>query len=105
MVFCKLHPCGTTIYEAHYYCQSRQQTSCSTSSIRVAASMVTSLIYDAPVLKNANDPSVVALNDFVDLLTHAAYPGAHLIKFFTWMAKWKHEAVVGYKTYSIMFLK
>jgi len=67
--------------------------------------MITSLIYDAPVLKNANDPSVVALNDFVDLLTHAAYPGAHLIKFFTWMAKWKHEAVAGYKTYSIMFLK
>jgi hypothetical protein len=74
--------------------------------------MITTLIYDTPVLKNANDPSVVALNEFSDLLTHAAYPGAHLVEFFTWMrylpswmAKWKSEALAGYKTYSIMFLK
>ena len=74
--------------------------------------MITTLIYDTPVLKNANDPSVAALNDFADLLTHAVYPGAHLIEFFTWMrylpsstAKWKSEALAGYKTYSIMFLK
>jgi len=112
MVFCERHPRGTAIYVGTFLFQSGQQPSCSTSFIRAAASMITTLIYDAPVLKNANDPSVVALNDFVDLLAHAAYPGAHLVEFFTWMrylpswmAKWKSEAVAGYEKNSIMFLK
>src|ERR1700685_4181300 len=73
--------------------------------------MTKTLIYDTPVLENANDPSVVPLNNFNDHLSHAAYPGAHLVEFFTWMrylpswmAKWKYEAVTGYRKYSTIFL-
>ena len=70
------------------------------------------LIYDTPVLENTNDPSAVSLNDFVDQLGRAAYPGAHLVEFFTWMrylpswmAKWKYKAVTGHQKFSIIFSK
>ena len=83
-----------------------------TSSTRAATSMIMALIYDNPVLESANDPSVVPLNDFVDQLARAVYPGAHLVEFFTWMrylpswmAKWKYEAVTGHRKYSILFSK
>ena len=36
------------------------------------------LIYDTPVLEHVNDPSAVPLNNFVDQLSHAAYPGGIL---------------------------
>ena len=74
--------------------------------------MTKTLIYDTPVLESANDPSAVPLNDFVDQLAHAVYPGAHLVEFFTWMrylpswmAKWKYEAVTGHRKYSTIFLE
>jgi hypothetical protein len=74
--------------------------------------MIMTLIYDTPVLEHVNDPSAVPLNNFVDQLAHAAYPGAYLVEFFTWMrylplwmAKWKYEAVTGYKKYSTIFSK
>jgi len=70
------------------------------------------LIYDTPVLEHVNDPSAVPLNNFVDQLARAAYPGAYLVEFFTWMrylpswmAKWKYEAVTGYRKYSTIFSK
>ena len=70
------------------------------------------LIYDTPVLENANDPAAAPLKGFVDHLSRAAYPGTHLVEFFTWMrylpswmARWKHEAVAGYEKYSITFLQ
>ena len=83
-----------------------------TSSTRATRSMMMALIYDTPVLESANDPSAEPLNEFVDQLGHAIYPGAHLVEFFTWMrylpswmAKWKYEAVTGHRKYSIFFSK
>jgi hypothetical protein len=74
--------------------------------------MIMTLVYDSPVLKSVNDPSAVPLNDFVGQLSRAAFPGAHLVEFFTWMrylpswmAKWKKEAVAGYEKYSVIFLQ
>ncbi|KIM75101.1 hypothetical protein PILCRDRAFT_99039 [Piloderma croceum F 1598] len=71
-----------------------------------------SLTYDAPVLKNLDDPAVAPLDGFLAHLSRAAYPGAHLVEFFTWMrylpswmAKWKRDAVAGHEKYSTTFLQ
>lgn len=69
-----------------------------------------SVVYDTPVLQSEDDPSVARVNDFVERIVRAAYPGAHLVEFFTWMrylplwmAKWKRDALEWYKKDSIMF--
>jgi hypothetical protein len=52
---------------------------------RAAASMVLSVVYDQPTIKSEQDRNVKLINDFVQRLTRAAYPGAHLVEFFPWM--------------------
>jgi hypothetical protein len=52
---------------------------------RAAASMVLSVVYDQPTIKSEQDKNVKLINDFVQRLTRAAYPGAHLVEFFPWM--------------------
>ena len=52
---------------------------------RAAASMVLSVVYDQPTIKAGQDHNVKLINDFVQRLTRAAYPGAHLVEFFPWM--------------------
>ncbi len=52
---------------------------------RAAASMVLSVVYDQPTIKPGEDHNVKLINDFVQRLTRAAYPGAHLVEFFPWM--------------------
>ena len=52
---------------------------------RAAASMVLSVVYDQPTIKPGQDHNVRLINDFVQRLTRAAYPGAHLVEFFPWM--------------------
>jgi hypothetical protein len=52
---------------------------------RAAASMVLSVVYDKPTIKSEEDQHVQLINDFVQRLTRAAYPGAHLVEFFPWM--------------------
>ncbi|KAI0279216.1 cytochrome P450 [Russula aff. rugulosa BPL654] len=72
---------------------------------RAAASMVLSVVYDKPTIKSEQDLNVKLINDFVQRLTRAAYPGAHLVEFFPWMlfAKWKRDAENWYKQDSAMF--
>ncbi|KAI0066978.1 cytochrome P450 [Artomyces pyxidatus] len=77
---------------------------------RTAASMVLSVVYDQPTIKDEQDPRVKDINDFVQRLTRAAYPGAHFVEFFPWMvyipsrfAKWKRVAEEWYKKDSAMF--
>ena len=74
--------------------------------------MIATLLYDTPVLEHVDDPSVAQLNNFVDRIAHAAYPGAYFVEFFTWMkylpswtAKWKREAQAWYEKDSTMFLR
>lgn len=52
---------------------------------RAAASMVLSVVYDQPTIKPGQDDFVRLINDFVQRLTRAAYPGAHFVEFFPWM--------------------
>jgi hypothetical protein len=52
---------------------------------RAAASMVLSVVYDKPTIKSEQDRGVKLINDFVQRLTRAAYPGAHFVEFFPWM--------------------
>jgi hypothetical protein len=52
---------------------------------RAAASMVMSVVYGHPAITSESDHIVEVVNDFASRLTRAAYPGAHLVEFFTWM--------------------
>ncbi|KAI0031850.1 cytochrome P450 [Vararia minispora EC-137] len=66
---------------------------------RAAASMVLSVVYDTPPIRNEDDVRVQRINNFVQRLTRAAYPGAHWVDIFPWMrnipsslAGWKRQA-------------
>ena len=52
---------------------------------RAASSMILSAVYNYPTIVSERDPTVEAINDCAERLTRAAYPGAHLVEFFTWM--------------------
>jgi hypothetical protein len=78
---------------------------------RSAASTIMSIVYDHPPIKSEDEPSVVRINDFVERIVRAAYPGAHLVEFFPWMrylpewmAKWKREAMKWYRHDSTFFV-
>ncbi|KAH9002683.1 cytochrome P450 [Lactarius hatsudake] len=77
---------------------------------RASASMVASVVYGQPTVKPGEDEGVRLINDFVQRLTIAALPGAHLVEFFTWMqyipsrfAAWKRIAEACYRRDSAMF--
>ncbi|OCH87844.1 cytochrome P450 [Obba rivulosa] len=77
---------------------------------RASASMIMTIVYDWPVLKDVKDPLVTDVNDFVERLLKAAFPGAHLVEVFPWMkhlpssiAKWKRDAEEWFKRDSAMF--
>ncbi|KZV60974.1 cytochrome P450 [Peniophora sp. CONT] len=66
---------------------------------RAAASMVLSCVYDEPPIVSEQDVRVSLINDFVQRLTRAAYPGAHWVEMMPWMrhipsqlAPWKRSA-------------
>jgi len=52
---------------------------------RATTSMILSIVYDQPTIKSGQDHNVKHINDFVERITRAAYPGAHLVEFFPWM--------------------
>ncbi|KAH9179333.1 cytochrome P450 [Lactarius sanguifluus] len=77
---------------------------------RASASMILSVVYDKPTIKPGQDYDVGPINDFVQRLTLAAYPGAHFVEFFPWMqyipsrfAAWKRNAEAWYRKDSAMF--
>jgi len=79
-------------------------------SCRAAASTILSVLYGYPTIMSERDDTVEAINHCGDRLTRAAYPGAHLIEFFTWMqyipsslAKWKRDAENSFKNDTKMF--
>jgi hypothetical protein len=45
------------------------------------------MIYDTKPIKDHEDPLIVRVNDLVQRLVKAAYPGEHLVEFFPWMQK------------------
>jgi hypothetical protein len=52
---------------------------------RKAASMILSVVYGYPAITSEHDRNVEVINDFAGRISHAAYPGTHLVEFFTWM--------------------
>ena len=52
---------------------------------RATASAMVAMIYDKEPLASTKDPAIAWLHGFIDRLTKAAMPGAHLVEFFTWM--------------------
>jgi hypothetical protein len=70
------------------------------------------MVYDSLPIKDHDDPLIVRVNDLVQRLVKAAYPGEHLVEFFPWMqnlpnwiARWKPWAEEWHRKDSEMFLK
>ncbi|KAJ7108038.1 cytochrome P450 [Mycena crocata] len=77
---------------------------------RTAASVVLSMVYDMPALLSEDDKNIKLINDFVERLVQAAYPGTYFVEYFTWMrylppwiAKWKRVALDQHRLDSAMF--
>ena len=75
-----------------------------------ADSTILSIIYDIPTVSSADDPTVINLNEFAELVPEYANPGNYLVEFFPWMlyipsslAKWKREAREGYHRFTELF--
>ena len=78
---------------------------------RASASTVLSIVYDLPMVPSTDDPTVVRVNRFLDLILDYGQLGNYLVEFFTWMkyipssvANWKRLAEDRYKEYSDMFV-
>jgi hypothetical protein len=68
------------------------------------------MVYDTPALLSEDDPKITRINDFAERLVSAAYPGAYLVEYFTWMrylpswmAKWKRDVLEQYRIDDAMF--
>ncbi|KAK7443507.1 hypothetical protein VKT23_015679 [Stygiomarasmius scandens] len=77
---------------------------------RAAASLVISVIYGVPPIRNYLDPDIVRVNLFVERALHAAAPGSFLVEYFTWMqylprwmSPWRRYAEDTFKRDSVMF--
>ncbi|KAF9463699.1 cytochrome P450 [Collybia nuda] len=79
---------------------------------RTSASTILSVVYDLPLTKSFEDPTVVEISAFTDKLVRVLYPGAYLVEFFTWMmllprsiAGWKRDVEDEHKRFSTHFRK
>jgi hypothetical protein len=70
------------------------------------------MVYDALPIKDHEDPLINRINDLVQRLIKAAYPGEHVVEFFPWMQNlprfltpWKPWAEEWHRKDSEMFLK
>ena len=52
---------------------------------RASASATMSILYDYPTLEDGHDKTVTEINTFVERLSAAAAPGAHLVELLPWM--------------------
>jgi cytochrome P450 len=52
---------------------------------RFAASTIMSILYDYPTLQNEHDKTLTDIHAFIDRVSAAAAPGAHLVELFPWM--------------------
>ena len=52
---------------------------------RFAASAIMSILYDYPTLENEHDKTLGEIHAFIDRMSVAAAPGAHLVELFPWM--------------------
>jgi hypothetical protein len=52
---------------------------------RSSASATMSILYDYPTLENEHDKNLIGILDFIDRMSAAVAPGAHLVELFPWM--------------------
>jgi hypothetical protein len=52
---------------------------------RSSASATMSILYDHPTLENEHDETITQIHTFIDRVSAAAAPGAHLADLFPWM--------------------
>ena len=52
---------------------------------RSSASAVMSILYDYPTLENEHDETITQIHAFIDHMSAASVPGAHLVELFPWM--------------------
>ena len=52
---------------------------------RTTVSMILSVVYGYPAITSEQDRNAEIIDNFADRMARAAYPGAHLVEFFTWM--------------------
>ena len=52
---------------------------------RSSASATMSILYDYPTLENEHDKTLTEIHAFIDRLSAASAPGAHLVELFPWM--------------------
>jgi hypothetical protein len=52
---------------------------------RFAASTIMSILYDYPTLEDEHDKILTEIHAFIDYMSAAAAPGAHLVELFPWM--------------------
>ena len=52
---------------------------------RTSASATMTTLYDYPTLENEHDKTLTEIHTFIDRLSRASTPGAHLVELFPWM--------------------
>jgi hypothetical protein len=93
---------------------------------RSSASATMSILYDYPTLENEHDKTLTGIHAFIDRMSAASAPGAHLVELFPWMiyiperyvsmlisnrlsswnarfATWKREAMEHFREHTAMF--
>ena len=96
---------------------------------RSAASATMSILYDYPTLEDEHDKNIAEIHGFVNRMSAASAPGAHLVELFPWMmyiperhvfvlsiihqcglsrqnprfARWKREGLEHFRQHTIMF--
>lgn len=96
---------------------------------RSAASATMSILYDYPTLEDEHDKNIAEIHRFVNRMSTASAPGAHLVELFPWMmyiperyvlvlyiihrcdvsrwdprfARWKREGLEHFRQHTTMF--
>ena len=96
---------------------------------RGAASATMTILYDYPTLENEHDRNLMEIHAFIDRMSAASVPGAHLVELIPWMihiperytfmlssvclnrlsrwnsrfAKWKREGLEHFRQHTAMF--
>jgi len=77
---------------------------------RSTASATLSILYDYPTLENEQDETLTGIHTFLNRMSAASAPGAHLVELFPWMiyiperfAKWKREGMEHFQEHTAMF--
>ena len=52
---------------------------------RTSASATMSILYDHPTLESENDKAITKINTYLEQISAAGAPGAHLVELFPWM--------------------